>query len=110
METDMTKFIARRAGSDFNLFVDGVQFGRLADCEVAHIFITDDERLAQYVEIEADYSIREKLAAIRAGYEAYVADIRAEMDFERASESAWLRAAEYCPEAQADLYDRVSAY
>jgi len=32
------------------------------------------------------------------------------MDFERASENAWLVAAEYCPEAQADLYDRTPAY
>lgn len=37
----MTAFIARRSGSDFNLFADGVQFGRLADCETAHIFIRD---------------------------------------------------------------------
>ena len=33
MEIEMTKFVARRAGSDFRLFADGIEFGRLADCE-----------------------------------------------------------------------------
>ena len=77
----MTDLIARRSGSDFNLFADGFQFGRLADCETAHIFICDDERLEQHVRwrIEPDFSIREKLTAIRAGYEAYLSDIENDM-------------------------------
>ena len=77
----MITFIARRSGSDFNLFADGVQFGRLADCETAHIFICDNERLDQNVQlrIQPDFSIREKLAAVRAGYEDYLADVENDM-------------------------------
>ena len=77
MTLSIHSFIARRSGSDFNLFADGVQFGRLADCETAHIFICDDERLDQHVQfrLEPDFSLRETLAAVRAGYEDYLTDL-----------------------------------
>jgi hypothetical protein len=73
----MTTFTARRTGSDFDLYANGFRFGRLADCETAHVFICDDERLDQHVQfrIEPDFSIREKFSAIRAGYENYLADL-----------------------------------
>ena len=100
----MTKFVARRAGSDFRLFADGIEFGRLADCEVTHVFVSDDEQLAGYIQIEGDMSIREMLAAVRAGYEACHADRAAEARHEMHCEGAWLRAAEYDPEAQAEMY------
>lgn len=109
----MTDFIARRDGSDFLLFADGIQFGRLADCETTHVFVCEDEQLAQHVYIEGDYSIREMLAAVRAGYEAYEAEISAEAKSEREAEAAWLHHAElYDHEAQEDLalHDALSAY
>ena len=75
--THFTNFTARRNGSDFDLYANGFCFGRLADCETAHVFICDDERLDQHVQfrIEPDFSIREILSAIRAGYKNYLADL-----------------------------------
>jgi hypothetical protein len=105
MEIEMTKFVARRAGSDFNLFADGVRFGRLVDCEITHVFVSDDERTADYIahRLEGDMSIREMLAEVRAGYEAMKADDAAEAAHDMACEGAWLRAAEYDPEALAEM-------
>ena len=110
----MTNLIARRSGSDFNLFADGVQFGRLANCETAYIFICDDERLDQSVQLrwQPDFSFREMLAAVRAGYEAWVDDLRGDVEADWATERAALQALEYCPHAQADLdpYNAVAPY
>jgi hypothetical protein len=104
----MTKFTAKRDGSDFILKADGVVFGRLADCEVTHIFVSEDEQLEQFVghRIEGDMSVREMLAEVRKGYEAYAADLRAEHESEAWAENAWLRAAEYSPEAYAEMVEQ----
>lgn len=102
----MRNFVARREGSDFRLFVDGVEFGRLADCEVCHIFESDDEELDGYIadRIEGDMSVREMLAEVRAGYEAWDRDQAAIAKAELYAENAWLRHSErYDHEAQADL-------
>jgi len=99
-------FIARRNGSDFDLFVNNFHFGRLADCECAHVFVSDDEELNYYIGdyIYGDMSIREMLAAIRAGYEAFRAEQLAISDAEIRAENAWLRAAEYNAEHQDEMY------
>jgi len=72
----MTALIARRSGSDFNLFADGIQFGRLANCETAYVFICDNEVLDQCVQLhwQPDFSFREMLAAVRAGWEDFLFD------------------------------------
>lgn len=92
----MTDFTARRAGPDFLLFANGVEFGRLANCEVTFVFVSDDERTADYIahRLEGDMSIREMLVEVRAGYEAMLADEAAEAAHDMACEGAWLRAAE----------------
>lgn len=102
----MVDLVARRDGSDLVLFADGFRFGRLADCEVCHVFESNDEELEGFVahRIEGDMSVREMLAEVRAGYEAYSAFVQAEAKAEAYAEGAWLRHAErYDPEAQADL-------
>lgn len=100
------EMIARRQGSDFELFADGFKIGRLADCEVCHVFESDDEEIEDYIanRIEGDMSVREMLAAVRAGYEAFDRDQASLAKAEAYAESAWLRHAErFDPEAQADL-------
>ena len=101
----MTNFIARRSGSDFLLFADGYQFGRLANCEVTYVFVSDDERVADYIahRLEGDMSVRELLAEVRVGYEALLADEAAEAAHDVACEGAWLRAAEHNPEHLAEM-------
>lgn len=96
-------FLARREGaSDFGIYSDGVCIGHLADCEVCHVFISDDEDLAERVcdLIEGDMSLREILACVRRSFESFRADRDAETAFERDCEGAWLRAAEYCAHTQ----------
>lgn len=105
----MTRFTAKRDGADFILKADGIPFGRLADCEWTHVFIADDEQLDQYVEIEGGMSIREMLTAVRAGYELAEKEFRAESEAERLTETAWLRAAEYGPEAFAEMVNEDMA-
>lgn len=102
------KFTARvvRESGDVLVFKNGVQFGRLANCEFCHVFESDDEELAERVSdgIEGDMSVREMLAVIRAAYERLDLDREAESAAEHYAENAWLRHAErYDHEAQADL-------
>jgi hypothetical protein len=101
----MVNLTAQRDGSDFIVKADGVAFGRLADCEGTHVFVSQDEQLAGYIahRIEGDMSVREMLAEVRKGYEAFAADLRAEHEAEAWAENAWLRAAEYSPEAYAEM-------
>lgn len=104
----MNTFTARKTGSDFALFVNGsnVPFGFLRDCEVCHIFESEDEELVDYIagNIEGDMSLSEMLATVRTGYEACNADSAAIYESETFSENAWLRHSErYDAEAQADL-------
>lgn len=102
----MTNFTARRNGPDFDLYANGFRFGRLADCEIAFVFQSDDEDLVQavYDRHEPDFSFSELLAAVRSAYEAQEAYLRAEHEAEIAAEYAWVRHAErFDPEAQADL-------
>jgi hypothetical protein len=97
------EFIARldRVTGDYEILVNGRSLGRLANCEVAHIFCSDDEAFDNAVNeaFEADYSLREQFAAIRRVYEAREADEAGEAEAERIAEGAWLRTAEYDPEA-----------
>jgi hypothetical protein len=99
----MTSFIARRNGPDFDLFADGIEIGYLYECGSTYSFASSDKQLLQYVYIEPDLTISETLARVRIGYEVYVAHIRAEAEADCLTEGAWLRAAEYSAEAQADL-------
>lgn len=99
-------FTAARSGSDFVLKVDGMVFGKLIDCEVAHIFESPDEDLNDLVcrNLAGDMSLREMLDVIKAAYN-YRADSEAsEAAAEIYAENAWLRAAEYDPEAQDEMY------
>lgn len=92
------EFFAKRVGSDFTLFVrcEGYasKIGRLADCEVTHIFESDDEELVDYVRLEGDMSIREMLVQVRLGYVALQARHTSEAKAEMYAEGAWLRQAE----------------
>ena len=101
------EMIAKRDGSDFDLFADGFKIGRLSDCEVCHIFQTEDEDLDGYVShrIEGDMSLGEMLKEVRLGYEAYREFCRLEAQAEARSENAYVRMCEdrYDPEAQRDL-------
>lgn len=93
---------ARRIGSDFELFANGSRIGRLADCEVCHVFTSDDAEMADAINafIEGDMSPREMLAAVRTGYEQFQADMRAMHAFESSTEDAWLHHSErFDPEA-----------
>ena len=102
----MTNMIAKRNGSDFRLFADGFEIGRLADCEVCHIFESDDEEIEGYIahRIEGDMSLTEMLASVRAGYEAFNRDQASLAKAEQDAENGWLRHAErYDHEAQIDL-------
>lgn len=63
--------------------------------------LTPQEELDQLhmSQIETDNGLAEQIYEYEEG--------KAEYEFEMNSENAWLRAAEYCPEAQDDLYDRI---
>lgn len=100
------EMIAKRNGSDFEIFANGSKIGRLADCEVCHVFQSDDEEIEGYIvhRIEGDMSVREMLAEIRKGYEAFDRDQASIAKAEFDAENAWLRHAErYDAEAQRDL-------
>ena len=107
---DMVARISRDTG-DVHLFCDGARFGRLANCEVAHVFVSDDDELDDQVnlQIEGDMSLRERLAIVRRCYEHLAESRRSENEAERLAEDAWLRAAEYGPEALAEM-EREDAY
>jgi hypothetical protein len=107
---DMFARIDRDTG-DVHLFCDGAQFARLANCEVAHVFVSDDDELADQVELqtEGDMSLRERLAIVRRCYEHLIESRIRENEAERLAECAWLRAAEYDPEAVAEM-ERENAY
>ena len=83
----MTKMVAKRVGPDFHLFTDGmkVPFGKLVDCELCHIFESDDERLDYEVDakLEGDMSLREMLDVVRKAYEAVQAGYAEEMEADR---------------------------
>lgn len=70
------KMFARRSGSDFDIYADGSRIGTLADCEIAHIFISEDDEFAKHVHsrIEADMLISERLVVIREVYEYRLAN------------------------------------
>lgn len=110
-------FFARpvRETGDYLLFCDGFQFGRLANCEVAHVFESSDEELTGRVvaALEGNMSLREMLVVIRRAYEAQCEFDRKLAASEHAAENAWLHHAErYDPEAQADLalHDALHPY
>ena len=103
--TKVLNLIARRDGTDFLLFRDGEKFGRLADCEICHVFLSDSNILDELVQarISGDMSIREMLAVVRQAVE--------EIDAHNEDEAEWMAqeginpAVEwpYCHEALADL-------
>ena len=103
----MPNMVARidRDTGDVRLLCDGAQFGRFANCEVAHVFVSNDDELADQVsmEIEGDMSLRERLAIVRRCYDHLAESRRRENEAERLAEGAWLRAAEYDPEALAEM-------
>jgi hypothetical protein len=107
----MANLTAQRDGSDFIVKADGVAFGRLADCEFTHVFVSEDEQLCQFIahRIAGDMSIREMLAEVRNGYEAFADAMRAEHEAEAWAEGAWLRRAEYDPEAYAEMVEQDMA-
>lgn len=102
----MDMIAKRTEENSFEIFADGYKIGILSNCEVAHIFLSEDEEIEGYIvhRIEGDMSLREMLREIRAGYESFVADQRSLAEAEMRSENAWLIHAErFDPEAQADL-------
>ena len=114
MASTLTAKFDRETG-DFNLFDNGFKFGRLANCECAYVFLSDDEELEGYVvdRIEGGMSVREMLAAVRVGYDAFCKFNSDVSRAEQAAENAWLHHAErYDPEAQQDLrlHDSLHPY
>ena len=87
---------------DYLIFDKGmaVPFGRLANCEIAHIFCCEgpypDEALAEAInaEAEGDFSLREWLAVIRKWCDLRTREQQEIMAAERWAEQGWLRAAE----------------
>lgn len=104
----MISFKARRNGLDFTIFADGIEIGYLYENGNVYNFATSDKQLLQYVYIEPDLTINETLARVRIGYEVYVAHLRAEVEADHLTEKAWLRAAEYNADVQANI--SVPAY
>jgi len=74
---------------DYVLKVDGCEFGRLSNCEIAHVFTSSDSMLNDYIHLEADMSIPEMLAAVKVGYLNYISNMEAEHAAEAASERAY---------------------
>jgi hypothetical protein len=69
-------FTYDRKVGELILKADGFVFGRLYDCEVAWLFEAHSLQLEEDANsrFEADFSIAEKLAAIKAAYIDYDAD------------------------------------
>jgi hypothetical protein len=84
-------FTYDRKVGELILKADGFVFGRLYDCEVTWLFEAHSLQLEEDANsrFEADFSVAEKLAAIKAAYIDYDADCRAEAKAERISEAAF---------------------
>lgn len=97
----MTKFIAKRSTGKLELFANDFNFGRLSDCEICWIFVSDDQELSEIVNeaLSGDMSSTEMLPIVKACYLRVCADRKAECEHDMLCEGAWLRAAEYDPEA-----------
>lgn len=88
---------------DYVLKVDGREFGRLSNCEVAHVFTSNDQRLMDNVNIEGGMSIREMLAEVKRAYNALETNDIAEAKHEQACEKAYYNTIEYDAEALAEM-------
>ncbi len=101
----MTKFIAKRSTGKLELFADDFNFGRLSDCEVCWIFVSNDDELSEVINeaIAGDMSPLEMLPIVKAMYLQVQADRKLEAEHEAYCESAWLRKAEYDPEAYDEM-------
>lgn len=105
------EMFAKRAGvSDFLLYVRdagglAIRIGRLADCEVCHVFTDADEELADLVndKMEGDMSPRERFAVVREVYTAWTAGHAAEHAAELATERAMWNALETNDEHRAEM-------